>query len=187
MELAPGETLAVRIARGPIPFHEALTLAVQIAAALEAAHEKGIVHRDLKPANIKVTPDGRVKVLDFGLAKAFEPAPADLSNANTATISSAAGMIMGTPAYMSPEQAKGLEVDRRTDIFAFGAVFFEMLTGQRAFRGATAAETMAQVIEREPEWTRLPSGLHERVQGTGAPLSRKGSKETHAGRGRCSN
>jgi serine/threonine protein kinase/Tol biopolymer transport system component len=164
MELAPGDTLATRIGRGAIPVNEALAIAAQITAALEAAHEKGVVHRDLKPANIKVTSDGRVKVLDFGLAKALAPSFSDLTSAATATMSTAYGMIMGTAAYMSPEQAKGFDVDRRTDIFAFGAVLFEMLSGRRAFPGATAAETIARVIEREPDWASLPSTVHPRIE-----------------------
>jgi serine/threonine protein kinase len=161
MELVDGETLAERIKRGSIPVAEALPIARQIAEALEAAHdsEKGIIHRDLKPANVKITPDGKVKVLDFGLAKAFvgETAKADLSN--SPTLSNAAtngGMILGTAAYMSPEQAKGAAVDRRTDIFAFGCVLYEMLTARQAFHGDTLAETLAAVLKAEPDWSRLP-------------------------------
>src|SRR5262245_55152578 len=137
MELVPGETLAERIARGPVPADDALPIAAQIAEALEAAHEKGVMHRDLKPANIKATPEGQVKVLDFGLAKALT-GNMDLNVSNSPTLSIAAtnvGVILGTAAYMSPEQAKGLELDRRTDVFAFGAVLYEMLTGRQAFEG----------------------------------------------------
>ena len=138
MELVPGETLAERIKRGPIPIDEALPIAKQIAEALEAAHEKGIIHRDLKPANIKITPQGQVKVLDFGLAKAFAGEAAEVNLSNSPTLSMAAtnaGVILGTAAYMSPEQAKGQEMDRRTDILAFGCVLYEMLTGRAAFEG----------------------------------------------------
>jgi eukaryotic-like serine/threonine-protein kinase len=163
MELAHGDTLAARIARGAIPVNETLAIAAQIASALEAAHDKGVVHRDLKPANIKVSADGQVKVLDFGLAKAFAVEQTETGAANSPTLSmaTASGIIMGTAAYMSPEQAKGSDVDRRTDIFAFGAVLFEMLTGQQAFRGETVAETIARVIEREPDWKSLPPSVPE--------------------------
>src|SRR5262249_2531574 len=138
MELVPGEDLAQRIQRGPIPVAEAIDIATQIARALEAAHESGVVHRDLKPANGGLTPDGRVKVLDFGRAKAMEAsAPASsLSQSPTFAVTSmASGMIIGTAAYMSPEQARGQMVDRRTDIWAFGVVLYEMLTGRQAFTG----------------------------------------------------
>ena len=168
MELVEGPTLADRIAQGAIPVDEALPIAKQIAEALEAAHEQGIVHRDLKPANIKVRPDGTVKVLDFGLAKALEPASAlgtsagqALSQAPTITTPAmtVAGMILGTAAYMSPEQAKGKTVDKRSDVWAFGAVLFEMLTGKRAFAGGDVSEVLASVLAREPDWTLLPNGL----------------------------
>src|SRR5215469_15605529 len=132
MELVPGDTLADRIKRGAIPIEEALPIAKQIAEALEEAHEKGIIHRDLKPANIKITPDGKVKVLDFGLAKAMESVPATtLSNSPTLLSAAASntGVILGTAAYMSPEQARGKTVDKRTDVWAFGVVLYEMLTG----------------------------------------------------------
>src|SRR5215471_6016890 len=133
MELVPGETLADRIKRGAIPIEEALPIAKQIAEALAEAHDRGVIHRDLKPANIKVTPDGKVKVLDFGLAKAFESEAGDPNLSQSPTLSMAAtnaGLILGTASYMSPEQAKGRQVDRRTDIFAFGAVLYEMLTAR---------------------------------------------------------
>ncbi len=169
MELVEGEDLAQRIARGAIPVAEALPIAKQMADALEAAHEQGIIHRDLKPANIKVRPDGTVKVLDFGLAKAMEPASAQGASAGQAHASMSptittpamtqAGMILGTAAYMSPEQARGKTVDTRADIWAFGCVLYEMLTGQRAFDGEGVSETMARVIEREPDWARLPATL----------------------------
>ena len=160
MELIEGPTLADRIARGAIPVDEALPIARGIAEALEAAHERGIIHRDLKPANIKVTPDGNVKVLDFGLAKAIEdnPSATDIHNSPTITsMSTQPGIILGTAAYMSPEQAKGKSVDRRTDIWAFGCVLFEMLAGKRPFEGETVSDALAAVIRAEPEWSLLPS------------------------------
>ena len=161
LELVEGETLAERIARGPIPIDETLAIAKQIAEALEAAHEKGIVHRDLKPANVKITPDGTVKVLDFGLAKAFEmeTANADLSNSPTmmSRPATGAGIILGTAAYMSPEQAKGRPVDRRTDVFAFGCAVYEMLTGRAAFDGEDITEILGRVVTAEPDWTRVPA------------------------------
>ena len=169
MELVDGEDLAVRIARGAIPVDEALLIAKQMADALETAHEQGVIHRDLKPANIKVRPDGTVKVLDFGLAKAMEPASAlgasagqaDSSQSPTITSSAmtTAGTILGTAAYMSPEQARGKAVDTRADIWAFGCVLYEMLTGRRAFDGQGVSETLARVIEGEPDWARLPATL----------------------------
>jgi serine/threonine-protein kinase len=164
MELVEGDDLSQRIARGPMPLDEALPIAKQIADALEAAHEQGIIHRDLKPANIKVRPDGTVKVLDFGLAKAMEPtgvASPSVSQSPTITTPAMtqAGMILGTAAYMSPEQARGKPVDRRADIWALGCVLYEMLTGQRAFHGQGVSETLARVIEREPDWARLPATL----------------------------
>jgi serine/threonine protein kinase len=159
MEFVAGDNLAQTIARGPLETAEALTFARQIAEALEAAHEKGIVHRDLKPANVKVTPDGQVKVLDFGLAKAFvEERPGDLSNSPTLSRAvTGAGIILGTAAYMSPEQAQGKPVDRRTDIFSFGCLLFEMLSGRPPFQGETVTEILAAVIKSEPEWNLLPS------------------------------
>src|SRR5262249_24129420 len=151
MELVEGDTLQERLQRGPIPVAQALTIARQIAEALEAAHERGIVHRDLKPANIKLTPDGKVKVLDFGLAKAFqeEHAPT-LSNSPTLIGASALGVILGTAAYMSPEQAKGKEADRSSDISAFGCVLYELLTGHAAFEGETIGEILGGVFKSEP-------------------------------------
>ncbi len=165
MELVSGETLADRIARGPIPVDEALPIARQICEALEAAHEQGIIHRDLKPANVKLRPDGTVKVLDFGLAKAVEPTGAISTNASMSpTITSPAmmtraGMILGTAAYMAPEQARGKAVDKRSDIWAFGAVLFEMLTGARAFPGDEVSDVLASVLAREPNWAQLPASL----------------------------
>jgi Tol biopolymer transport system component len=166
MELVPGDTLADRIARsGPSGLHldEVLSIARQIAEALEAAHRNGLVHRDLKPANIKITPDGVVKVLDFGLAKVSERTgpPTALSQSPTITdpAMTEAGIILGTAAYMSPEQAKGHGVDKRSDLWAYGSVLYEMLTGHRVFEAADVAETLAAVLMREPDWTRLPANL----------------------------
>ena len=161
MELVDGPTLADRIARGQIPVDEALPIAKQIADALEEAHEQGIIHRDLKPANIKVRDNGTVKVLDFGLAKAIEPAGANhVDVSQSPTITSPAmthmGMILGTAAYMSPEQARGRPIDKRTDIWAFGCVLYEMLTGLRAFGGDGLTDTLAAIVRAEPEWTHLP-------------------------------
>jgi eukaryotic-like serine/threonine-protein kinase len=162
MELVEGDDLSQRIARGAIPIDEALPIAKQIAEALEAAHEQGIIHRDLKPANIKVRADGTVKVLDFGLAKAMEPvrvasASVSMSPTLTTPAMTQAGMILGTAAYMSPEQARGKTVDKRADIWAFGAVLFEMLTGTRAFAGSDVSDVLASVLAREPDWLRLPA------------------------------
>jgi serine/threonine protein kinase len=154
LELIEGDTLADRINGGPIPVEESLKLALQIAEALEAAHEKGVIHRDLKPANIKVTPDGKVKVLDFGLAKAFAGEQAEVNLSHSPTLSEAAtlqGVILGTAAYMSPEQARGKPVDKRADIWAFGTVLYEMLTGRRAFQGETVTETLAAILKGEPD------------------------------------
>ena len=161
LELVEGETLADRVARGPLPVGEALAMARQVAEALEAAHEHGIVHRDLKPANIKVTADGVVKVLDFGLAKAYAGAGEgpDPSQSPTVTATSAsAGALLGTPAYMSPEQARGKAIDKRTDIWAFGCVLYELLTARPAFPGETLSDTIAAVLDREPDWHMLPAG-----------------------------
>ena len=161
MELVEGEDLSQRIARGPVPLDEALPIAKQIAEALEAAHEQGIIHRDLKPANIKVRPDGTVKVLDFGLAKAMDPVGASGADAmNSPTLTAGAtqmGVILGTAAYMSPEQARGKVIDKRADIWAFGVVLHEMLTGRRAFRGEDVSETLASVIKDTPDFSRLPA------------------------------
>ena len=156
MELVDGEDLAQRIARGPLPIDEALAIAKQIAEALEAAHEAGIVHRDLKPANIKLRSDGTVKVLDFGLAKAAASAGLDVANSPTFIAATQLGVIVGTAAYMAPEQARGKAVDKRADIWAFGCVLYEMLTGRRAFGGETVTDILAAVVEREPDWTKLP-------------------------------
>jgi eukaryotic-like serine/threonine-protein kinase len=160
MELVPGDDLSQRIVRGAIPIDEALPIAKQIAAALEAAHERGIIHRDLKPANIKVRADGIVKVLDFGLAKVMEPFGAGSDAAQPSTLAlramTQAGMILGTAAYMSPEQARGRAVDKRTDIWAFGCVLYETLTGHAVFAGDTLSDTIAAILDHEPHWKALP-------------------------------
>jgi hypothetical protein len=182
MELVDGPTLADRIAAGPVPVDEALAIARQIAEALEAAHEQRIIHRDLKPANIKLRPDGMVKVLDFGLAKAMSPA-ASISPAGTMspTITTPAmtqaGLILGTAAYMSPEQAKGREADRRSDVWAFGCVLFEMLTGQRAFGGDEMSEVFASVLAREPALAAVPEDVPERIRKVVAACLRKDPRQ----------
>ena len=199
LELVEGPTLADRISKGPIPLDEALPIAKQIAEALEAAHERGVIHRDLKPANIKVRDDGTVKVLDFGLAKALDPAP-DVDPSQSPTLTAAAtqmGVIMGTAAYMSPEQARGKTVDKRADIWAFGAVLFEMLTGAKPFPGDDVSQTLARVIDRDPDWSYLPQTLpaglvtylrrclqkepRQRIQAIGdVRLAMEGVFETHS-------
>ena len=166
LELVEGPTLADRIAKGPIPLDEALPIAKQIAEALEAAHEAGVIHRDLKPANIKVREDGTVKVLDFGLAKALETSPgSDPSESPTLTAAATQiGVILGTAAYMSPEQAKGKTVDKRSDVWAFGAVLYEMFSGRRAFLGADVSDTLVSVFRDEPDWSRLSDDVPARVR-----------------------
>ena len=160
MELIPGETLADRIKReGAMPVEEALGICKQIAEALEAAHEKGIIHRDLKPANVKVTPEGKVKVLDFGLAKAFAGDVADSNPSQSPTLSAVAtmqGVFLGTAAYMSPEQARGKAVDKRADIWAFGCVLYELVVGKRVFDGESLTDALAAVVRAEPNWSALP-------------------------------
>jgi serine/threonine protein kinase len=188
MELAGGPTLAERLVAlascrqaagtAALPLEKALAIAKQICEALEAAHEKGIIHRDLKPANIKVTAEGRAKMPDFGLAKGLDPAVAEASSPPSAMetsplqdsptlsgLATQAGVILGRAAYMSPEQARGKKVDRPTDIWAFGCVLYEMLTGERAFKGETLSDTLAAVIRAEPDWAALPTG-------TRAPMGR---------------
>ncbi len=161
MELVDGPTLAERLAKGPLPIKEALSMTTQIADALDAAHEKGIVHRDLKPANIKIAANGTVKLLDFGLAKLVtDGSSADLTQSPTVTVDSTReGLILGTAAYMSPEQARGQAVDKRTDIWAFGCVVFEALTGTAAFAAETLSETIARILERDPDWERVAAAI----------------------------
>ena len=167
MEFVPGVTLADRLERGALPLDDGLELARQIADALEAAHEHGVIHRDLKPANIHVTVDGIAKVLDFGLAKSLaEPTASDGTSAPTATSGgTAAGVILGTAPYMSPEQARGKPLDRRTDIWSFGCVLYEMLGGKRCFGGETISDTLAQILEREPDWKVVPEGTPTTIRG----------------------
>ena len=167
LELVEGETLAERVAKGPLPVEEALEVCRQIAEGMEAAHEKGVIHRDLKPATVKVTPEGKVKILDFGLAKAFEDETpvTDISQSPTLTQSmTQAGVILGTAAYMSPEQARGKPVDKRTDVWAFGCVLYECLTGQQAFGGETITDILGALIHKEPDWEKLPENTPWRIK-----------------------
>ncbi|TMP96580.1 MAG: serine/threonine-protein kinase, partial [Verrucomicrobia bacterium] len=165
MEYVDGETLQERLKRGAMPVDEALSVARQIAEALEAAHERGIIHRDLKPANIKLTPLEKVKVLDFGLAKSLQDQqPASLSNSPTLMSAPVAGMVLGTASYMSPEQAKGKATDRTADVWAFGCVLYEMLTAHPVFEGETVGEIFGAVFRAEPEWNRLPPDTPEAIR-----------------------
>jgi hypothetical protein len=171
MELVEGPTLADRLKAGAIEWREALDIARQIAEAVSAAHERGIVHRDLKPANIKLAPDGSIKVLDFGLAKALDQgsgvrgqaSPDRADSPTLSTVATGAGVLLGTAPYMSPEQARGAAVDRRTDVWAFGCVLFEMLTGKQAFAGETVSDTLAAVLRAEPEWNQLPYDMPSNI------------------------
>jgi eukaryotic-like serine/threonine-protein kinase len=159
MELVEGESLAQRISKGPLPIEEALGICRQIAEGLEAAHEKGVIHRDLKPANVMITEGDKVKILDFGLAKALSGESQSVSASQSPTITEAMtqpGVILGTAAYMSPEQAKGKAVDKRADIWAFGCILYECLTGKRPFEGETVTETLAAVLKNEPDWEQIP-------------------------------
>jgi len=168
MELVEGEDLSERLARGPVPQDEFLDYARQMADGLEEAHERGIVHRDLKPANLKITPDGRLKILDFGLARAFQGQTVDegtLENSPTITAAmTRPGVILGSAAYMAPEQAKGRTVDRRADLWAFGVILWEMLTGQRLFQGEDISDTLAAVLRDDPDWDAVPDGTPEGVR-----------------------
>jgi eukaryotic-like serine/threonine-protein kinase len=162
LELVEGETLAQRISKGPLPIEEALNICRQITEGLEAAHEKGIVHRDLKPSNVKITPEGKVKILDFGLSRVLQEQPPATDRTDSPTIPddvTIPGMILGTAAYMSPEQAKGKPVDKQTDIWAFGCVLYECLTGKRAFQGETVTEIIASILKSEPDWSALPADM----------------------------
>ena len=184
LELVEGDTLADQLKRGAIPVEESLKLALQIAEALEAAHEKGVIHRDLKPANVKVTPEGKVKVLDFGLAKAFAGDGREVDIANSPTLSMQAtqqGMVLGTAAYMSPEQARGETTDQRADIWAFGCVLFEMLTGGKTWTGRTVTDVIAALVASEPEWKRLTPNLHPRIRFLLERCLEKESKDRYHG------
>ena len=164
LELVNGQTLAQRLENGRLPPAEALTMAQQLADAIQSAHESGIVHRDIKPANVALTREGRVKVLDFGLAKMLAPGTARPDLATATSLQTQVGIVLGTTAYMSPEQAQGLPPNERVDIWAFGCVLYEMLTGQRAFSGRSTADVIAALLEREPDWSRLPAGTQDRIE-----------------------
>jgi serine/threonine protein kinase len=167
MELIEGQSLEEKLKAGALPVEEALRLGLQIAEALEAAHAKGVVHRDLKPANVMVTADGVVKVLDFGLAKAFAGDPAEATAAHSPALSLAMtqqGLVLGTAGYMSPEQASGQATDQRADVWAFGVVLYEMLTGLPLFGGESVPHILADVLRSQPDWTRLPQNLHPRIR-----------------------
>ena len=190
LALIEGPTLADRIAAGPLPQDEAIPIAKQIIEALEYAHDRGVVHRDLKPANIKITPEGVVKVLDFGLAKVLEdePPPSSLANSPTLTLGhTRAGVILGTAAYMSPEQAVGRPVDRRSDIFSFGAVLYEMLTGKRAFVGADHAGCAGSRSQERSGLVQASRGYARHDRQAAAPLPGQGSQAEVAGYRRSAN
>jgi len=166
LELIEGETLSERLLEGPLPLDETLEICCQIAEGLECAHEKGIIHRDLKPSNVKITPQGKVKILDFGLARAFHDQTSGIDLAKSPTITAdmtRPGVILGTAAYMSPEQAKGKPVDKRADIWAFGCILYECLTGKEAFAGETITETLASILKGEPDWHAVPVGISSRI------------------------
>ena len=165
MECVEGETLAARLAAGPLPVEDALAVGVQIAAGVAAAHDAGVIHRDLKPANVMVRPDGSVKVLDLGLARTVEVSGGDPSLSPTVTSgATGSGVILGTAAYMSPEQARGRPVDKRTDLFSFGCVLYECLTGQRAFPGETVSDSLAAILRAEPDWKALPASTPSSIR-----------------------
>jgi serine/threonine protein kinase len=167
LEMVEGETLATRLSRGPLPVEEALTACSRIAEALEAAHERGLIHRDLKPANVMLTPDGTIKVLDFGLAKAVERETSETELSRSPTVSEPAtreGAVLGTAAYMSPEQARGQPLDKRTDVWSFGCVLYEALTGRRAFGSDTLSDTITAVLSHEPDWDALPTATPSLVR-----------------------
>ena len=164
MELVPGPTLADRLQGRPLALGEVLAVGRQVAEGLEAAHEKGVIHRDLKPSNIKVTPQGRVKLLDFGLAKALAPEASDPWHLTVSFEATRDGVILGTPAYMSPEQARGKPLDKRTDLWSFGCVLYEMLAGTRAFAGETGSDVLVAILEREPDWSALPATTPARLR-----------------------
>ena len=186
MELVEGDTLGERLSRGSLSIADSLRVGAGIAEALEIAHEKGVIHRDLKPANIKLTNEGRVKVLDFGLAKAMDlPFAGDMSRSPTIAMGdSRPGDIVGTPEFMSPEQARGKETDRRTDIWAFGCILYEMLTGRRAFAGETVPDVLAAILDREPDWEALPGAHAAARPGPPRALPREGPRPPAARRGR---
>ena len=163
MELVPGQTLAQRLARGPLPASEALAVGKQIAEALEAAHDKGIIHRDLKPGNVMLTPDGKVKILDFGLARSVETVPLPAGSTGPDELQTREGVVVGTPGYVAPEQARGGPVDRRCDLWAFGCVLYEAITGRRAFQGATFSDNLAAVAARSTVCGSLPAWVPPRV------------------------
>src|SRR5262245_50779370 len=162
LELVPGESLEQRLKHGALSVAEALDVGRQIAEGLEAAHEAGVIHRDLKPANVVLAPDGQVKVLDFGLAKPARESR-EAATSTDSVLSTEAGRLLGTPTYMAPEQARGKSIDKRVDVWAFGCVLYECLTGRRAFAGETLTDVLAAVLEREPDWTRLPAVTPRRV------------------------